>query len=82
MYHPSMPNTTDRASLTIAGMHCGNCVAKVARAITTVPGVEVESLSIGHAVVQFDPARAAAADIVAAVARAGYSAQVADGAGD
>jgi copper chaperone CopZ len=61
-------------SLTITGMHCGNCVARVARALTAIDGVEVDSLSIGSAVVRFDAARVNTEEIVAAVARAGYSA--------
>ncbi len=61
-------------SLTITGMHCGNCVARVAKALTAVDGVEVDSLSIGSAVVRIDDNKATTADVVAAVARAGYSA--------
>jgi copper chaperone CopZ len=64
-------------SLTIAGMHCGNCVARVAKALTSVPGVEVDSIAIGHASVRL-PADGASVDaVIAAVQRAGYTASVA-----
>jgi copper chaperone CopZ len=56
-------------------MHCGNCVAKVAGAITGLPGVEVESLSIGNASVRL-PADGTVTlhDVLAAVTRIGYPA--------
>jgi copper chaperone CopZ len=60
-------------------MHCGNCVARVARAITSVQGVEVDALSIGHATVRIPPDGAGIDAIIAAVQRAGYTATVAAG---
>ena len=72
--HMGIPSEgkSEPVALAISGMHCGNCVARVAKALTAVEGVEVDSLSIGSAVVRVDENRATVNDVVAAVARAGY----------
>ena len=52
------PDTQSQpVSLAISGMHCGNCVARVAKALTALDGVEVESLSLGTAVVRVDESK-------------------------
>jgi copper chaperone CopZ len=62
-------------SLRIDGMHCGNCVKNVSRALERTDGVTVKRVDIGTAQVAFDPARASADTIAAAVTDAGYPAQ-------
>jgi copper chaperone CopZ len=60
-------------NLNITGMSCGNCVAHVKRALTSVPGVTVRKVEIGHAEVEL----ARPADLhqlIAAVHDAGYEA--------
>jgi Cu+-exporting ATPase len=65
-------------NLKITGMHCGNCTAKVERALQAVPGtyaVEVD-LQRGEAQVDFD-GKAAPEKFVEAVRSVGYRAEVA-----
>jgi copper chaperone len=63
--------------LRVEGMTCPGCVRSVKRVLEAVPGVHgaVVSLERGEAVVDFDPSRASAADLVSAVDAAGYRAQ-------
>jgi copper chaperone len=60
--------------LEVAGMSCGHCVHAVKEALASVPGVKVESVSIGTANVSLDETRATVSDLVDAVADAGYEA--------
>jgi copper chaperone CopZ len=60
-------------------MHCGNCVARVAKALTSVRGVEVDSLSIGHATIRIEPGVGEITNVLGAMARAGYPAEVTSG---
>lgn len=57
--------------LKIEGMHCGACVRRVTQALEKTPGVKVESVAIGSAVVETADAAAA----VAALKKAGFAAQ-------
>lgn len=65
-------------TLTITGMHCDHCPMKIENALKEVDGVYGASADrgAGTAEVDFDGARATAADLVAAVERAGYGATV------
>jgi copper chaperone len=62
--------------LSISGMSCGHCVARVTKALTALEGLQVENVRIGAAEVRFDPARRSIDDIVEAVRDAGYEASV------
>jgi copper chaperone CopZ len=62
-------------TLDIAGMSCAHCVGRVANALKTVAGVEVEHVKIGSATLSYDPAITSPEQIAATVANAGYSAQ-------
>jgi copper chaperone len=57
-------------TLNIDGMHCGACVRRVTQALERIPGTEVLEVRIGAA--RFKAHDAAQA--VAALAKAGYSA--------
>jgi copper chaperone CopZ len=64
-------------TLSISGMSCGHCVASVRSALEAVPGVQVEQVRLGAAVVRVDegvPDATSAA--LAAVSEAGYDATV------
>ncbi|HEY7760660.1 MAG TPA: heavy metal-associated domain-containing protein [Burkholderiales bacterium] len=63
--------------LRIEGMTCSGCVRSVKRVLEAVPGVRGVAVSLerGEAVVDFDPGRASAADLLNAVEAAGYRAQ-------
>lgn len=63
--------------LTIAGMSCGHCVARVTRTLQTLDGLEVDDVGIGAAEVRFDPERRSIEDILEAVRDAGYEPTVA-----
>ena len=42
-------------TMKINGMSCGHCVHAVTKALGAVPGVEVDKVEIGSAIVRFDP---------------------------
>lgn len=65
--------------LRITGMTCSHCQAKVEKALKGVSGVytAVIDLPDGEAEVDFDDDRVTTAQLVAAVARAGYGAKLA-----
>ena len=63
--------------LTISGMSCGHCVARVTRTLQTLEGLEVDDVGIGTAEVRFDPERRSVEDILEAVRDAGYEPAVA-----
>jgi copper chaperone len=65
----------ERLHLTIDGMSCGHCLNTVRGALGRVPGVRIETVTIGRATVEFDPAVASASQIVAAVSGEGYPTQ-------
>lgn len=58
--------------LNIDGMHCGGCVRRVSQALERIPSAEVIDVQIGSArVTASDPEQ-----VVAALAKAGYSAHL------
>lgn len=59
-------------TLSIAGMSCGGCVSAVQEALSKVPGVQVDKVTVGTAVVRFDPAVTTPEALRAAITRAGY----------
>lgn len=63
--------------LTIAGMSCGHCVARVSKTLQALEGLEVDAVGIGTADVRFDPNRRSIEDILEAVRDAGYQPAVA-----
>lgn len=62
--------------LTISGMSCGHCIAAVRTALAELPGVDVESVAVGKAVVNIEPGAVTDGALVDAVQDAGYSASV------
>jgi copper chaperone len=64
-------------TLHIEGMSCGHCLNAVKRALTELPGVEIESVRIGRADLRYDERALEPARIEAAVANAGYRATAA-----
>ena len=62
--------------LTIDGMSCGHCLSRVQRALGTLAGVQITSVQIGQATLQYDPAQYAAEVIAETVTKAGYKAHV------
>ena len=70
----------EQVNLKIDGMSCGHCVGAVKQALTKVDGVTITSLSVGQAVVGYDPAKADVPTIIEAVTDAGYPAYASAGA--
>ncbi|MDX1418428.1 MAG: cation transporter [Rubricoccaceae bacterium] len=60
-------------TLRIEGMSCGHCVRAVEEALAEAPGVTVEAVEIGRAVVRYDDTQASADDLAARVEDAGYT---------
>jgi copper chaperone CopZ len=67
----------DKLTLSIEGMHCGGCIRRVTAALEGVNGVEVGSVEVGSAQLNFDPEQISADQIADAVNRIGFSARVA-----
>lgn len=66
----------EQTTIAVEGMSCGGCVRNVTGALQAVPGVgKVEvSLEGKRAEVEFDPAQADRAALVAAIEDAGFDA--------
>jgi len=62
--------------LTIEGMSCGHCVARVHRTLQDIEGVHVKSVTVGSADAEIDPALTSAEALTKAVSDAGYAASV------
>lgn len=62
----------ETVTIAISGMSCGHCVSAVQRALTAVPGVEVQAVSIGSATITIDPATGSRAAAEAAIDAAGF----------
>jgi len=67
------------AKLNVTGMTCGHCQAKVEKALKGVSGVytAIVDLEDGEAEVDFNDDAVTAADLITAVAKAGYTAKLA-----
>ncbi len=63
-------------NLTIDGMSCGHCVARVTKTLGAMDGLEVEAVHIGSASLRYDPERRSVDDILGAVRDAGYEPSV------
>ncbi len=66
--------TTAEITLTVTGMTCANCVARVEKALRKVPGVLEAGVNLAteHATVRYLPSAASAGQLKAAVRDAGY----------
>jgi len=65
-----------RATLDIQGMSCSHCLNAVNRALSALPGVEIDSVAIGRADIRFDETVTSPAQLEAAVGSAGYRARI------
>jgi copper chaperone len=64
-------------TLHIEGMSCGHCLNAVNHALSALPGVQIESVQMGRAVVRYDERTTSPAALEAAVSDAGYRATAA-----
>ena len=67
----------ETVNLSIQGMHCGGCAARVSTAQKSIPGTTVEEVAVGSARVSFDPQKTSAADLIGAVNKLGFKATAA-----
>ncbi|HEX5962426.1 MAG TPA: cation transporter [Gemmatimonadales bacterium] len=63
-----------RITVDIAGMSCGHCLQAVNDALVTQPGIQMESLRMGRAVVSYDEQVTSPSAIEGIIAEAGYTA--------
>jgi copper chaperone len=63
-----------RLTLHITGMSCGHCLHAVDEVLSSKPGVQLESLHMGRAVLSYDEQATDPAAIERLVAGAGYTA--------
>ncbi len=69
-----MPEQPQEVTLTLGGLHCAACVARVERALSQTPGVDRAQVNLAtrRAKVTFNPQQTNVANLQAAVAAAGY----------
>jgi len=71
------PTAARRLDLSLEGMTCAACAARIEKALNRVPGVQANvNFATETATARFDPATTSAEQLVAAVERAGYHAAV------
>ena len=58
----------ERVTLTIEGMTCEHCVRAVRGRLQKTPGVQVKSVDVGEASIEYDPAKTNIDDIEEAIA--------------
>lgn len=66
----------DQVTVSVSGMSCGHCVARVRKALAGLPGVAVEEVTIGEARVSIDPTLQSLAAVLSALDAAGYPASL------
>lgn len=73
----SQTGTTQTTTLRAEGFSCPSCVAKIEKQVGRVRGVESVKVHFASARIEIvhDPALAPVEDLVAAVAKAGYTAR-------
>ena len=59
-------------TLRISGMSCGHCERAVRGALTGIPGVELDAVTIGSATLRFDPSKTNVDQLIAAIDDLGY----------
>ncbi len=69
----------DRVELTIEGMTCDHCVRAVKNRLASTPGVEVERVEVGSAVIRLHPGTTNLEQVEDAIADEGYTAYAAPG---
>ena len=63
--------------VSIQGMHCGGCAAKVSTALKSIPGATVENVAMGSARVSIDPKMTSSDVLIAAIDKLGFKAALA-----
>ncbi len=73
----STTTNTTKTILRAEGFSCPSCVAKIEKQLGHLPGVESVQVHFASARIEVvhDPAQASTEDLVAAIAKAGYTAK-------
>ena len=68
----------EKTVLKISGMHCASCATVITRALTKTDGVKDANVnySTGSGTVTFDEGKASETDLIDAVKRKGYGAEI------
>ncbi|MCL4502307.1 MAG: heavy metal translocating P-type ATPase [Deltaproteobacteria bacterium] len=74
-----MPEKTEEITLTLGGLHCAACVARVERALTNAPGVELAlvNLATRQAKVRYNPQATDLTALTKMIQEAGYEVEAA-----
>jgi len=77
-------HATDEVELSVSGMTCGSCAARVQRTLSKRDGVEEAQVNFAtaRATVRFDPAQVSLDELVSAVAKGGYVLSPIEASGD
>ncbi len=63
-------------TLRIDGMHCGSCIRRVTQTLSAIEGLKVEEVRLGAARLSAAEEQSAPQMAIAALAKAGYQAQL------
>lgn len=77
---PIVTNKNSRTNLSLFGMHCSSCANIIERSLKKVPGVNSASVNFAaeKANVVFDESKVNTQDLIEAVSKAGYKAELVD----
>lgn len=67
-----MQQQMQQHTLAISGMSCGGCVNAVGKALSAVPGTQVDAVAVGSATVSYDTGLTTVAALEQAVRDAGF----------
>ncbi len=59
-------------ALSIQGMSCNHCVMALRKEFTKIPGLEIESVEVGRALIRYDDADVKPSRVKGAVEEAGF----------
>ena len=65
----------EQIRIPIQGMNCGGCVRSVQQALSQLPGVQVDSVNVGSALVSYDPSVTDRAVMAKAIEKVGFIAR-------
>jgi Cu+-exporting ATPase len=73
-------NTNQRINLSLYGMHCSSCANLIERSLKKVPGVKQANVNFAaeKALIIYDESQAKSQNLIEAVSRAGYKAELVD----
>lgn len=80
MIESTSSSQTNRVNLDLSGMHCSSCAVLIERSLKKVNGVKEAHVNFAaeKAIVSFDPKIASENDLIQAVIKSGYRAEVLD----